>query len=226
MPIWGQHRFKDQDSPFAKDKVTVTLLHILKGWRQRHWGTPQSKQSSFQFSSVAKSCPTVCDPMDCSVPSFPVLHHLKLTSIVSDAIQLSQPLSSPLPTSKSALTDTCDLWTDCLKQSRTEKEMSLPPILNPPPLSVLLSWSPWPAGLWASAFCLLTRTPAISPPCQVHGLLAAWDSEVWSCWLAPWPRPLSVGLELSQPGLIPQPDHKSSGCLWNSSRPFKANHDI
>ena len=26
--------------------------------------------------SVAKSCPTLCNPMDCSVPAFPVLHHL------------------------------------------------------------------------------------------------------------------------------------------------------
>ena len=29
-----------------------------------------------QFSSVAQSCPTLCDPMDCSVPGFPALHHL------------------------------------------------------------------------------------------------------------------------------------------------------
>ena len=30
----------------------------------------------YQFSSVAQSCPTLCDPMDCSTPGFPVLHHL------------------------------------------------------------------------------------------------------------------------------------------------------
>ena len=29
-----------------------------------------------QFSSVAQSCPTLCDPMDCSMPGLPVLHHL------------------------------------------------------------------------------------------------------------------------------------------------------
>ena len=38
-----------------------------------------------QFSSVAKSCPTLCDPMNCSTQGLPVLHHnrssLKLTSI-------------------------------------------------------------------------------------------------------------------------------------------------
>ena len=40
-----------------------------------------------QFSSVAQSCPTLCDPMDCSTPGFPVDHQLwsflKLMSIES-----------------------------------------------------------------------------------------------------------------------------------------------
>ena len=31
---------------------------------------------SVQFSSVAQSCPTLCDPMDCSTPGFPVQHQL------------------------------------------------------------------------------------------------------------------------------------------------------
>ena len=49
---------------------------------------------------VAKSCPTLCDPMDCSTPVFPVHHHLlefvqALVHWVSDAIQPSHPLSSP-----------------------------------------------------------------------------------------------------------------------------------
>ena len=51
-------------------------------------------------SSVTKSCPTVCKPMDCSFPGLPILHHLlepAQTHIhwVSDAIQPSHPLSSP-----------------------------------------------------------------------------------------------------------------------------------
>ena len=29
---------------------------------------------SVQFSSVAQLCPTLCDPMDCSTPGFPVPH--------------------------------------------------------------------------------------------------------------------------------------------------------
>ena len=57
-----------------------------------------------QFSSVVQSCPTLCDPMDCSTPGFPVHHHLpELAQIhvhwVANAIQPSYPLlsSSPLP---------------------------------------------------------------------------------------------------------------------------------
>ena len=55
-----------------------------------------------QFSSVTQSCPTPCDPMDCSTPGFPVHHQLpEFTQThvhwVSHAIQLSHPLSSPSP---------------------------------------------------------------------------------------------------------------------------------
>ena len=55
-----------------------------------------------QFSSVAQSCPTLCDPMNCSMPGLPVHHQLlefTQTHIhrVSDAIQPSHPLSSPSP---------------------------------------------------------------------------------------------------------------------------------
>ena len=52
------------------------------------------------FSSVAQSCPTLCDPMNWSTPSLPVHHQpLEFTQThvrqVGDAIQLSYPLSSP-----------------------------------------------------------------------------------------------------------------------------------
>ena len=46
-----------------------------------------SSFSSVQFSSVAQSCPTLCNPMNCSTPGLPVHHQLpewlKLTSIKS-----------------------------------------------------------------------------------------------------------------------------------------------
>ena len=51
--------------------------------------------------SVAKSCPTLCDPMDCSTPGFPVLHCLPEFAqihvhLVGDAIESSHPLYCPL----------------------------------------------------------------------------------------------------------------------------------
>ena len=63
--------------------TTVTLLNV-------------------QFSSVAQSCPTLCDPMNCSTPGLPVHHQLlEFTQThvhrVCDAIQPSHPLSSPSP---------------------------------------------------------------------------------------------------------------------------------
>ena len=53
---------------------------------------------SVQFSSVAQSCPTLCDPMNCSTPGLPVHHQLleaTKTHVhkLSDAIQPSHPLS-------------------------------------------------------------------------------------------------------------------------------------
>ena len=52
--------------------------------------------------SVVQLCPTLCDPMHCSMPGFPVLHHLPVLAQthvhwVGNAIQGSHPLSSPSP---------------------------------------------------------------------------------------------------------------------------------
>ena len=58
---------------------------------------------SAQFSSVAQSCPTLYNPLDCSKAGLPVHHQLpEITQThvhwVGDAIQPSHPLSSPSPT--------------------------------------------------------------------------------------------------------------------------------
>ena len=55
-----------------------------------------------QFSSVAQSCPTLCDPMDHSMPGLPIYHQLlEFTQThvhqVGDAIQPFHALSSPSP---------------------------------------------------------------------------------------------------------------------------------
>ena len=56
---------------------------------------------AIQFSSVAQSCLTLCDPIDCSTPGLPVHHQLpEFTQThargVSDAVQPSHPLFSLL----------------------------------------------------------------------------------------------------------------------------------
>ena len=73
--------------------------------RQEYWSglpLPSPKFSSVQFNSVTRSCPILCDPMNLSMPDFPV-HHQLLESIqthvhwVGDAVQPSRLLSSPSP---------------------------------------------------------------------------------------------------------------------------------
>ena len=70
--------------------LIMYILNILKSW------------SYVQFSSVAQSCPTLCDPMNHSTPGLPVHHQLPESTQthahrVGDAIQPSNPLSSPSP---------------------------------------------------------------------------------------------------------------------------------
>ena len=60
------------------------------------------RRSKVPFSSVTQSCPTLCDPMNCSTPGLPVHHQLPESTQthvhgVGDAIQPSHPLSSPSP---------------------------------------------------------------------------------------------------------------------------------
>ena len=60
------------------------------------------RRISVQLSSVTQSCPTLCNPMNCSTPGLPVHHQLSeftQTHVhrVRDAIQPSHPLSFPSP---------------------------------------------------------------------------------------------------------------------------------
>jgi len=66
------------------------------------WINMNISNKSVQFSSVSRSCPTLCNPVDYSTPGFPVHHQLpELAQThghwVGDAIQPSHPLSSPSP---------------------------------------------------------------------------------------------------------------------------------
>ena len=88
FPIWNQYIV-----PFP-----VLTIASWPGYRflrrQLRWS------GSVHFSSVAQPCPTLCNPMDCSMPGFPVHHQLlefAQTHIhwVGDAIQTFHPLLSP-----------------------------------------------------------------------------------------------------------------------------------
>jgi len=71
----------------------------------RHLCSPLSRSSCQPIRCcclVTKSCLTLCDPMDCSMPSFSVLHYLPEFAqahvhSVSHAIQPSHPLLSSSP---------------------------------------------------------------------------------------------------------------------------------
>ena len=70
----------------------------LRAWLRR--GTAHFWETQWLHSLVTQSCPTLCDPMDCSTPGLPVHHQLpEFTQThvhwVSDAIQPSNPLASP-----------------------------------------------------------------------------------------------------------------------------------
>ena len=57
----------------------------------------KSHKNSVQFSSVTQSCPTLSDPIDCSMASLSIINSRSLPKLhwVSDAIQPSHPLLSP-----------------------------------------------------------------------------------------------------------------------------------
>ena len=65
-------------------------------------GDKKIEDCCVQSVQSLKLCPTLCDPMDCSMPGFPVHHQLRKlgqTHVhrVGDAIQLSHLLASPSP---------------------------------------------------------------------------------------------------------------------------------
>ena len=94
---------RDKEGHYIKIKGSIQEGKTVKNKYAPNTGAPQyirQMLSSVQFSSVAQSCPTLWDPMDCSTPGLPV-HQQLLEFIqthvhrVGDAIQPSHPLSSP-----------------------------------------------------------------------------------------------------------------------------------
>jgi len=94
-----------QDEVFSSTQITVLGN---SSWPHTSWLSTfalivnHPRFSSVQFSSIAQSCLTLCNPMDRSIPGLPVHHQLaEFTQThvhwVGDTIQPSHPLSSPSP---------------------------------------------------------------------------------------------------------------------------------
>ena len=95
---------------FILDECAVLFyLHDITSWDSLTWPINNTRPDSghrfkfsLQFSSVAQSCPALCDPMNCSMPGLPVHHQLlEFTQThvhqVGDASQPSHPRSSSFP---------------------------------------------------------------------------------------------------------------------------------
>ena len=105
---WQSHKSeREQNQDHMKSRLRIVTLplplHSLEPSKsQESPDLRKDLESQIQFSSVAQSCLTLCNPTDCSMPGFPVHHQLlELTQThvlrVSDAIQPYHPLSSPSP---------------------------------------------------------------------------------------------------------------------------------
>ena len=95
------------ENPMDRGAWWATVHRVAKSWIQLKWLSPRVCVYIYLYlylylRSVTQSCPTLCDPMNCSTPGLPVHHQLQeftQTHVhwVSDAIQPSHPLSSPSP---------------------------------------------------------------------------------------------------------------------------------
>ena len=145
-----------------------------------------------QFSSVAQSCPTLCDPMNHSTPGRPVHHQLlEFTQThvhrVGDAIQPSHPLSSPSPPAPSP-----------------SQHQSFP-------MSQLFTWGGQSIGVAASASVLPMNTRDWSPLGWTGWIsLRAWDSQESS------PTPQFKSINSSALSLLHSPTLTSIHDPWKN----------
>ena len=128
-------------------------------WNQNSfliWASFYSPLLMVQFSSVAQSCPTLCDPMNSSTPGLPVHHQLlEFTQThvhrVGDAIQPSHPLSSPSP-----------------------------PAPNPSQHQSLFQWVITPPQKTSYPLAIILHSPfSLNPSNTNFFLLSSWVSLFW-----------------------------------------------
>ena len=111
IPLLGTHTKTRIEGDTCIPTFIAALFIIARTWKQsrllpsadewiRKLWYIYTMEYSVQFSSVAQSCLTLCDPMNCSTPGLPVHHQLpEFTQThvhqVGDVIQPSHHLLSP-----------------------------------------------------------------------------------------------------------------------------------
>ena len=111
--------------------INVQSVHSFQSSKQynmpRYWENKPFTSSSC-CCSVAKSYPTLCNPMDCSLPCFPVPHNLSelvQTHWVGDAMQPTHSLSSPSPALDLSKHQGLFQWVTCSHQMAKVLELQL-----------------------------------------------------------------------------------------------------
>ena len=105
MAVWSSNLtsedlFKENKSTnvkrYMKSNVCCSAIYssqeveATEGSANRWMNKQTVVRVSVQFSSLAQSCPTLCDPMDCSTPGLPV-HHQLLEFTQTHVIELVMP---------------------------------------------------------------------------------------------------------------------------------------
>ena len=134
---WGRHSFSialvvillKKNIEFCCEKYTLEIMILSTEDSQLNWQI-KIHFSSVQFSSDCQLCPTLCDPMNRSTPGFPVHHQLpEFTQThvhrVGDAIQPSQPLSSPSPAHNPSQHQSLFQWVNSLHKVTEVLELQL-----------------------------------------------------------------------------------------------------
>ena len=146
-------------------------------------------QFSVQFSSVAQSCPTLCNPMNCSMPGLPVHHQLpEFTQThvhrVGDAIQPSHPLSSPSPSAPNpSQHQSLYQWINSAWGSQSTGVSALASFLP----KNTQGWAPSEWTGWISLQSKGLSRVFSNTTVQKHQFFGAWISSQSNCHTHTWP---------------------------------------
>ena len=92
MPFGGTKEYLRKKRTFTEENILNRLFELEKIDTLLYFVRHNLIFNSVQFSSVTQSCPTLCDPMNHSMPSLPVHHQLP------ESIKL-MPIESVIPSS-------------------------------------------------------------------------------------------------------------------------------